>query len=241
MKIIILTFIMLASVSSVYAWSGSTEVPPGGNPPRPLRTDATSQTKAGPLGVSGFRSSGSSNLFANTNMTVPSNLLVLVKGSLGATEYCDDNGLNCRTMSTIGLQGPQGPQGKGPIPSGGVLAFNRTSCPVGWTKDIAGSPSPYSGTTGGSEGRYIVGLRPGGTLGATVGTPLTDGQNVPTGAHTHTYAYWRSVATGIVTNNDALPGSQMASVPAAETRDVDGGAKPGTNAPYIQLLYCRKN
>lgn len=47
-------------------------------------------------------------------------------------------------------------------PSGGVVPFDLASCPPGW--------SEYSN----ARGRALVGLQPGGTLGGTVGTPLSD-------------------------------------------------------------------
>src|SRR3954452_20046065 len=59
-------------------------------------------------------------------------------------------------------------------PAGQVAFFNLPTCPAGWQASSA------------AAGRYLVGLQPGGTLAKTDGTPLTDGEDRPTGKHTHT-------------------------------------------------------
>ncbi len=60
------------------------------------------------------------------------------------------------------------------IPSGAVMYFNLPECPDGWTELTA------------AQGRVIVGLPDSGTLGAAVGTPLSDQENRAVGQHTHT-------------------------------------------------------
>ena len=60
------------------------------------------------------------------------------------------------------------------VPSGAVMFFNLPACPTGWS-DLAAA-----------QGRYIVGQLPGGNLGATVGSALSNQENRATGAHTHT-------------------------------------------------------
>jgi hypothetical protein len=60
------------------------------------------------------------------------------------------------------------------VPSGAVMHFNLAGCPTGWSALVA------------AQGRYLVGVLPIGTLGATVGTALTDQQNRATGIHSHT-------------------------------------------------------
>jgi hypothetical protein len=63
----------------------------------------------------------------------------------------------------------------GPVPlsiaSGAVVAFDRTSCPAGWT---AFAPA---------RGRVVVGLNQGGTLRGTVGSKL---KNLEVRKHSHT-------------------------------------------------------
>jgi hypothetical protein len=48
------------------------------------------------------------------------------------------------------------------VPSGAVMFFDRSQCPDGWTEYVA------------ARGRAIVGLVYGGTVGGTVGAPLSD-------------------------------------------------------------------
>jgi hypothetical protein len=59
------------------------------------------------------------------------------------------------------------------IPAGAVMYFNLAACPTGWQELTA------------SQGRYLVGRPNGGTLGATVGTALTDEENRAVGQHNH--------------------------------------------------------
>lgn len=56
------------------------------------------------------------------------------------------------------------------IPPRAVMSFDLANCPSGW--------SEYTN----ANGRAVVGLQPGGTLGSTVGTPLT---NLESRAHSH--------------------------------------------------------
>lgn len=56
------------------------------------------------------------------------------------------------------------------VPSGAIMFFDAPSCPSGWHAFAA------------ARGRVLVGLPDGGTLGATVGDPLSDQENR---GHTH--------------------------------------------------------
>ena len=53
-KIIILSLIVVLGASYVYAWTGPTQSPPGGNTDAPINVSASSQYKAGALGVGGM-------------------------------------------------------------------------------------------------------------------------------------------------------------------------------------------
>jgi hypothetical protein len=139
------------------------------------------------------------------------------------------------------------PAGVAAVPSGAVLFFHLQSCPTGWTRFTLG------------EGRYLVGLHPGGALANAVGTPLTDQEHRVVGQHSHTASIdpdphdhdYLDTPGGI---NAAAPnGGGTVSVvnqsyaPATTettslTVTVDSeGTVAGTNAPYLQLLVCKKD
>jgi hypothetical protein len=63
-----------------------------------------------------------------------------------------------------------------PLVAGAVMFFNLDTCPPGWHELTE------------ARGRYLVGLPDGGTLGATVGTALSDSEDRPVGRHTHDYS-----------------------------------------------------
>ena len=107
--------------------------------------------------------------------------------------------------------------------------FNLAACPAGWTALPA------------AQGRYLIGLSPGGTLAKTVGTALGDSENRPTGAHTHPVFVYSS---GGDTSFRILCGiSSNATQTTLQPSDVGSPAESvaGTNAPYLQLLVCQKD
>jgi len=132
------------------------------------------------------------------------------------------------------------------VPSGAVMFFDMTTCPAGWTEMTD------------ARGRYLVGLSPGGTLKATVGALLSNNENRPTGAHGHgvsdpghTHTYPLSIP-----GRSSSPGWHFGVWAANDqnwypqrdiSRDMTGIAVqdyagvPGTNAPYLQLLVCKKD
>jgi hypothetical protein len=63
--------------------------------------------------------------------------------------------------------------GNGAVPTGAVMYFNLNSCPSGWHELIA------------ARGRYMVGVPSPGSLGASMGNPLTDLESRTTGQHLH--------------------------------------------------------
>jgi hypothetical protein len=109
----------------------------------------------------------------------------------------------------------------GQVPADAVLFVAASSCPQGYAE--------YTPL----RGRYPVGLPAGGTAQAQVGTALANLENRPAGAHTHT-----------VTSGDDTPGTTLTAVNVAPPSRLhttsDGGLVAGTNAPYIQLIGCRK-
>lgn len=142
------------------------------------------------------------------------------------------------------------------IPSGAVMFFNLASCPTGWSESSV------------FQGRYLVGKPNNGTLGATVGTALTDKENRNiTGNHTLTTAempahqhlmysqqdFDTKFAVAFLSGAAQTPagtGGAFAFTNDNPSTGLTGGNGPhnhnissvaGTNAPYIQLLVCQKN
>ena len=116
----------------------------------------------------------------------------------------------------------------GGVPQGAVMFFNLSSCPSGWSVSTN------------AKGRYLVGLNDGGSLGATVGDKLSNGENRATGEHRHNVG----VPTGSPLNTEGsshLAVGYPLVLSNSFTGGVKGGAIAGTNAPYVQFLVCQKN
>lgn len=149
-----------------------------------------------------------------------------------------------------GAAGATGPAGTAsPIPSNLVAYFDGSSCPSGWT--------PFEP----ARGRYLVGIPTGGTLDALVGTALSDQENRPTGRHNHAVTDpghshdigVRSTINGgntpvnSIQGNASSPdlsliGHTMSATTGISVDDSSGASGvAGTNAPYLQLLACRKD
>jgi len=141
---------------------------------------------------------------------------VFTGNGVWANQYCDEDGENCEAITDL--------SGGGGVPSGAVMFFDLTSCPTGWSEDND------------VDGRYITGLPTGGTLGAQVGTALSDQENRPVGQHNHN-------VPGRAGSN-AQPGSGYAlntRSGGANFGTYNAGSVAGTNAPYIQYLACKKD
>lgn len=152
-------------------------------------------------------------------------ILTLAGFASAAVKYADKSTVNAKdNKNSAGNQAVSG------IPTGAVMFFNLSVCPPGW------SVLPEA------RGRYLVGVQSGGTLAAIVGTPLTNEENragrptqVNTGA---TYKIDPPCSPGRAIRGEC-PSGGITKTPAF-TID-NSGAVPGTNAPYLQLLVCRKN
>ena len=114
--------------------------------------------------------------------------------------------------------------GDGAVPSGAVMHFDLSSCPSGWSELTS------------ARGRYLIGLNSGGTLGATVGTALSNSENRAVGQHTHNFGIRNEENSGGDLPEQSGPGAA-----SGITTTGASGTVAGTNAPYIQLLVCRKN
>jgi len=124
------------------------------------------------------------------------------------------------------------------VPSGVIAYFDGIACPAGW------SPVTIA------EGRYLVGLRPSGTLGGFQGTPLTNLEDRPVGQHTHSinqsphsHTYVPPVALGTGSGNSSakVGGAAQTSADLISISINNSGSTPGTNAPYVQYLVCKKD
>jgi len=127
------------------------------------------------------------------------------------------------------------------IPPGAVMFFDAGVCPPGWTELAA------------AQGRYLVGAKPGAAIGSTVGNdlnlvgagPLME--NRVAGAHRHketTYVAAGVGPTGGVISLPDVVNSTYAFTGAGPVRISHIGTVQevvGTNAPYMQLLVCRKD
>ncbi|MBE4032810.1 hypothetical protein [Vibrio parahaemolyticus] len=117
----------------------------------------------------------------------------------------------------------------GLVQQGTVAFFDRDRCPSGWE------------TYKDAQGRYILAIDPSRELKKKVGTALSDGENRPTGLHKHHIEAKHRVKANYTpggkgdidwyehtyTTSDPIPQKGMSFI-------------EGTNAPYIQLLACKK-
>ncbi len=125
------------------------------------------------------------------------------------------------------------------VPAGAVMFFGTSTCPSGWSSFPA------------AVGRYVVGTTNGPSVGEVIGQALSDAENRPTGQHSHLvndpgHAH---LITGAFTGSTPgwrpydqhCCGKPLTATTGITVGGVSGGAVPGTNAPYIQLLACQKN
>lgn len=153
------------------------------------------------------------------------------------------------TSDAAGLATWQTPSSGSYVPSGMIAAFD-AACPAGWTE--------YTN----ARGRYVVGMPSGGTLAGTAGTALTNLENRSVGQHNHTisdpghqhgpgtfnaHGSWNvsgggpGFITTVAGSGNADPISGISSVAYTGATIANTGTVAGTNAPYIQLVWCKKN
>ena len=130
-------------------------------------------------------------------------------------------------------------------PRGAIGYYAASSCPPGY--------STYEA----ARGRYLVGLPAGGQLEAPVGTALSAEENRPVGkhdhgvtdpGHSHKIPTRQPINTGNVASQTAQGNASSVAndYPATSTSTTgitvnSAGAVDGTNAPYIELLVCKKD
>jgi hypothetical protein len=162
-------------------------------------------------------------------------------GATGATGASGQTG----PAGADGKNGTNGTNGtNATLPVGTVSYFNLTTCPAGWTDFTNG------------RGRYIVGMNPGGSLNVQVGTALADKGNRAVGQHTHAvidpgHRHTVDYDTEMLANlgntiggtkqvGGTDDGHKLTSLTQTGISIANAGSVPGTNAPYVQLLACRK-
>jgi len=158
-----------------------------------------------------------------------------------------------------GPTGPVGPAGAvasgGSVPSGAVGFYALDACPAGWS---AYEPA---------RGRYVVGVQAGGLVEGAAGSRLEDRENRTVGEHNHTvndsgHHHRVLQASPILVGGNVTPSrimgttssSQLTALPdnpvalqqalSDETAGISlsaAGPVAGTNAPYVQLLACKKD
>lgn len=127
------------------------------------------------------------------------------------------------------------------IPTNGIVFFLSPSCPDGWTEYVT------------ARGRYVVGVRPDGDIGGTRGASLANLENRSVGRHDHgTEAHTHTHPTGMLgggtfkamadaaTGTEVLTPGPAMSIGSTTVNVLHRGDEFGTNAPYVQLLACRK-
>jgi len=159
----------------------------------------------------------------------------------GSIAIQDNTQANGRVLtSDAGGVGSWKPVG---VPSGAVMFFDAGSCPEDWTRFSL------------ADGRYLLGANQG--IGRPVGTALQplpggDYENRPVGRHSHGIqdpghnhagaAFIKQQGGGSMATRAGTE-SQTVGLPNTGTGITidNAGAVDGTNAPFIQLLACKKN
>lgn len=210
----------------LFAFTEPSSSPPTSNVAAPLNVGSSGQSKFGGLVLNtGGAQYGlivdQGNVGVGTQS--PSQKLDVAGYIKAQTGLC--LGSDCRTGWTD-------------IPGGFVGFFNLSGCPSGWSEFTN------------AQGRYVVGLNPGGTIGGTSGTALSNLEDRPTGRHRHHGNVYPDHGSGGINGVGIVPGSGVTEqrnwfTGINENRPSEVGTindpPLGTNAPYVQLLTCVKN
>ena len=136
------------------------------------------------------------------------------------------------------------PLGGADIPGGAIMAFNRASCPSGWT---------YASAT---RGRTIVGLSSGGTLGGITPNTLAF-SDLENRRHSHIWALyfganknWNTFnAIGstrtLIQWSNGIGNEGVGFYPIALAQSTSNDTfhtnQRSGFIPYVQYIYCEKN
>lgn len=154
-------------IQSVLAWTSPSGAPPSGNVTPPVTTGSSFQTKTGPFAVNTSGAGGTGMIVANGRLTVgmlnspsatQSQLLTYINGKVGATQYCDEDGLNCTDIASISTP---------PTCTGAKFLQWSGSAWLCTTPSGAGGPPP-------SGASYVTGLKNyEGSTNATIQSTAT--------------------------------------------------------------------
>jgi hypothetical protein len=119
------------------------------------------------------------------------------------------------------------------VPVGTIAFFDSEQCRSGW--------APVSKLVG----RYVVGApEDSPNIGQAVGQVLTPNENRATGGHSHQYKWQETTGSDrrVAGAGPVAAGSSYDryEVTGTTTAPLGPDVKPGTPAPYVQLLACRK-
>ena len=130
------------------------------------------------------------------------------------------------------------------IPGGAIMAFNRASCPSGWTHATA------------TVGRTVVGLSNGGTLGGITPNTLAL-SDIENRSHGHIWALyfganknWNTFTNNGFTRtliqwSNGIGNEGSGFYPIAENQSTSNDtyytSQTSSLVPYVQYIYCEKN
>ncbi len=239
-SVLILGTITGFGIHFIFAWTGPTVAPPGGNVAVPINAGSTEQTITGILGVNGgIKVDGSVVIDDGAGWHRTYGQTGWYNGTYGGGWYMIDStwvrSYNNKNVYTAGQMRADGglcigtdcrtswPSGSstGTIPSGMIAMFD-TTCPAGWTRFSA------------LDGRFARGASSyGSTGGADTHTHAIDPPNTSTGAYISDDWYYQ--------NGD----SSSRDYSWAHHHDVNISAfnsGSGNNLPsYLNMIYCKKD
>ncbi|OGM94941.1 hypothetical protein A2610_02090 [Candidatus Wolfebacteria bacterium RIFOXYD1_FULL_48_65] len=106
---IVITVFAVGMVVHAAPWADPTATPPGNNAAEPINISNSGQAKSGGLMLNTggaliglIVQNGSMGI---GDVTPDAGLKLDVEGKVGATEYCDQNGNNCRAMTAVAAEG----------------------------------------------------------------------------------------------------------------------------------------
>ena len=177
--------------------------------------------------MKGFGSFGT-GFFSTSTYPHPASLTLGVNGKVGAKQYCNETGGNCKTIEEITAGNSTNTVTQTDvIPAGAVMAFNLSTCPSGWQ-----TSNGANGTVD-LRGVFVRGLDSG--VGKDPNRTLGSYQADAIAPHTHQMGSAR-MDTGSGFQSATLYTQVAGRMPTM----TNGGAGPETRPKNVALLYCQK-